>query len=177
MESGIQNADLIEIGRIVRPFGTEGEVLIRLWSGQPAAIEGRTQIQVREDTGTVRTLFIDQILTRGRRVYLHFPDRDTPEAVAGLNGAALLVPPEDTRTLKEDEYFLYQLEGLAVLDTAGNPLGEVVKVLDSPGNDILVIQHNGAEHLVPLVKAFVRHIDLDRRTLELETIAGLLDLE
>ncbi|MCH7987826.1 MAG: 16S rRNA processing protein RimM [Planctomycetes bacterium] len=173
----MQDADLIEIGRILRPFGTEGEVLIRLWSGQPAAIEGRTEIQVRDATGNVRTLAIDQILTRGRRVYLHFPDMDTPEAVARLRGLTLLVPPEDARTLEPDEYFLFQLEGLTVLDTAGNKLGEVVSVMDNPGNDLLVIRHNGAEHLVPLVKTFVRQIDLERRTLELQTIDGLLDME
>jgi 16S rRNA processing protein RimM len=75
----------------------------------------------------------------------------TPETVERFRGAPLRIRATDARPLAADEYFLYQMIGLAVFDEAGNPLGHVTDLMETGANDVLVItpEDGGADLLLP----------------------------
>ena len=54
-------------------------------------------------------------------------------------------------------------------------LGQVTDVLHLPAQDLLVIEANGGEHLVPFVGELVPEVDLDQGTLTIAEPGGLLD--
>ena len=87
--------------------------------------------------------------------------------------AATLPPPED-----EDEYHDHLLRGMSVTLVQGGRLGEVADVLHLPHGDVLVVRRsdNGAEVLVPFVRAMVPEVDVAGRALVVDPPAGLLDL-
>jgi len=62
--------------------------------------------------------------------------------------------------LEEDEYYSFQLVGLAVEEEGGRVLGHVKDVLDYPANDVLELDSG---LFLPLVEACVRQVDLEGR--------------
>ena len=73
-------------------------------------------------------------------------------------GATLAVPRESLPALDADEYYAFQLVGLAVEEEGGRLLGRVREVLDYPANDVLELDSGVA---LPLVEACVREVDLE----------------
>ena len=61
-------------------------------------------------------------------------------------------------SLAEDEYYAFELVGLAVEEEGGRFLGRVADVVDYPANDVLELDSGLS---LPLVEACVRKVDLD----------------
>lgn len=72
-------------------------------------------------------------------------------------GSELAVARETLPPADEDEYYVFELVGLAVEEEGGRVLGRVRDVLEYPANDVLELD-SGAS--LPLVGACVRQIDL-----------------
>jgi 16S rRNA processing protein RimM len=74
-----------------------------------------------------------------------------PESVERVRGTPLRIRGADTRPLAANEYFLYQVIGLAAFDEAGNKLGQVSDLIETGANDVLVItpENGGADILLP----------------------------
>jgi 16S rRNA processing protein RimM len=68
------------------------------------------------------------------------------------------VPRDSLPTLEPDEYYTFQLVGLAVEEEGGRFLGRVADVVDYPANDVLELD-SGV--FLPLVGACVRSVDLE----------------
>jgi 16S rRNA processing protein RimM len=74
-------------------------------------------------------------------------------------GATLAVPRDSLPQLDPDEYYAFQLVGLAVEEEGGRVLGRVADVLDYPANDVLELDSGLS---LPLVEACVRQVDIER---------------
>jgi len=73
-------------------------------------------------------------------------------------GAMLAVPRDTLPALGDDEYYAFELVGLAVEEEGGRLLGRVADVLDYPANDVLELDSGLS---LPLVEACVRQVDLE----------------
>jgi 16S rRNA processing protein RimM len=95
-----------------------------------------------------------------------------------LNGVRLFVerdrlpPPEDA-----DEFFLADLIGLAVEDTAGKAIGTVVAVPNYGGGDLLEIAPigGGPSGLLPFTERFAPVVDAPGRRLVIDLPEGLFE--
>jgi 16S rRNA processing protein RimM len=96
----------------------------------------------------------------GGDVLLGFTGIDTPEAAATLRGAYLGVEPSQARHLPAGEWFVWQVVGLAAVDTEGRSLGLVADVEAGAAHDILVVDGPEGERRFPMVSAFVREVDI-----------------
>lgn len=89
---------------------------------------------------------------------------------------AILWVDQDALELPEepDAWYVHQLAGLDVMRD-GQKVGIVARVDAFPAQDILVVDVDGAEVMVPFVKAFVPQIDLQRGILVVTPPAGLFE--
>ena len=91
---------------------------------------------------------------------------DDRAAAGRLAGTYLEVDRAQARPLPAGEFFHFQLVGLAVVDEAGAPVGELVDVEPRPHHDLYIVRSpDGAVELVPAVHDAVRAIDLQRGTM------------
>jgi 16S rRNA processing protein RimM len=120
-----------------------------------------------------RTLRCRSVRRHHEKLLLAFEGIDTPEAARELAGRNVHAELEDA-PLGPNEYLDADLVGLRLLDEGGRDLGRVVVAVQHyPAADCLVVDPGGS--LVPLVKAFVRNIDLDAGTIATALPEGLLD--
>ena len=98
------------------------------------------------------------------------------DAAQLLVGASLAIDRDDVE-LDAGEYFDDDLVGCAMVDGAGAVLAEVVAVEHYPAQDVLVVTTagDGRRAIVPLVRAFVKAVDVRARRIVVELPPGLLD--
>ncbi|MBU6417641.1 MAG: 16S rRNA processing protein RimM [Xanthomonadaceae bacterium] len=88
------------------------------------------------------------------------PDRDT---AAAWVGARIWVPREALPKLEPGELYQADLEGLQVVNEAGEDLGRVSHLFDNGAHDVLMTRDEaGRERLIPYVMdVYVKSVDLD----------------
>jgi 16S rRNA processing protein RimM len=98
------------------------------------------------------------------------------EAAASLSGASVWIESAQLGVLPAGEYWAFQLIGCEVEDGAGRRIGRVREIRGSGAQDLLVVDGaDGAEHLIPAVRAWWREVDLERRRIVVELPPGLLE--
>jgi 16S rRNA processing protein RimM len=165
------------VGRIVRPHGIRGEVVVEVTTDEPASRYVPGSVLATEPA-SAGPLTIEAVRPHQGRLIVAFDgvlDRDRADELRGVRlwvDSADVAPSEDP-----DEFHDFQLVGLAAVDPAGEALGEVVGVEHGPAADLLVLRRPGGRSaLVPFVKAIVPTVDLPAGRLVLTPPEGLLDL-
>lgn len=166
--------DLVIIGETLRAHGVRGEILARGLTDDHGALLSLERVFIARGPGAVRALRVDGARPNGERVLLHFEGVATREDVSRLAGHYLLVPPSEAPPLREGACYLFELIGFRVADSAGAPLGEIVDVIENPGNDVWVARGPRGEFLIPAVDTIVREIDRPGRRVVIDPIPGLL---
>jgi len=157
-------------GRLTGVFGIRGELKCIPTAGPETFAAGRRYtFATRVGSGEV---FCTAVRRHHTRLLLAFEGIDTPESARALVGAELFVE-RTAETLESGEFLDADLIGAAVCDEAGIELARVVGVRHLPAGDYLVV--DPGEALVPLVRAFVRDIDLDARRIVMALPQGLLE--
>ena len=134
------------VGRVGRPHGVAGAFVVEGASEDPARFKVGSQLIGPQ--GPVEV--VESKVSGGRRVI-----RTEPRVE---RGADLRVPRGALDAPAEDEYYVFQLVGLAVEEESGRVLGRVKDVTNYPANDVLELDTG---LLLPLVEACVRKVDLE----------------
>jgi 16S rRNA processing protein RimM len=186
---------LLAVGKIVRPHGIHGEVVVEVRTDEPALRFAPGSVLVTDPGGALfggsgpasvpegvwrppPNLTVAAMRPHQGRLLVQFEgvaDRNVAEA---LRRVVLCVESEELPpTTDPDEFHDHQLMGLAVVDGGGAPIGEVVRIDHAPAADLLVVRRpDGREALVPFVKAIVPDVDLAARRVVVTPPEGLFEL-
>ena len=110
------------------------------------------------------------------RPIIKFSTIDCAEDARQLRGKSIDIPQSQLHPLPKDHYYHFQLIGLRVVTTGGEPLGEIKEILAGKSSDTYVVQGTEGEILIPAIEDVIRSVDLERGLMEIEPIAGLLEL-
>ncbi|MCC5950867.1 MAG: 16S rRNA processing protein RimM [Acidimicrobiia bacterium] len=130
---------LLEVGRIDRPHGLAGDVVVTLVTNHLERLEPGSLLEAEG-----RWLEVLRARPAKHRFVVHFAGVDTPEAAAELSGTPLRAEAVQD---DPDGYWVHDLVGAEVIDVAGQPQGMVTEVLSNPASDVLVL---GSGVLIPL---------------------------
>ena len=154
-------SDMICVGAIAGAFGVKGDVRIKSFCSEPEDIARYAPLATEDGTR-------DFTLTQLRAIKSGFSARlsgvATKEAADALRGTRLYAPRDRLPALPDDEFYHADLIGLAVLDTGGAELGEIIAVQNHGASDLLEIRATGARDtvLLPFTRAAVPTVDLSK---------------
>ena len=146
MGEPVPHSERIAVGRVGRPHGRDGAFVVEDASEAPDRLAVGVELLLDGEPARV----VESKLAGGRRVVRL--DRDAPR------GARLEVPRAALPELGRDTYYVFELQGLEVVEEGGERLGRVRDVVAYPANDVLELD-TGLD--LPLVEACVRAIDLE----------------
>ena len=150
--------DRICVGAIAGAFGVQGEVRLKSFCADPAAIADYAPL-FTEDGSRSFSVKITRPVAGGLAARLG--GVATKEAADALRGTQLFADRARLPSLPDDEFYHADLIGLAVLDTGGAALGRVAAVHNHGAGDILEItQPGGKALLLPFTRAAVPTVDL-----------------
>jgi 16S rRNA processing protein RimM len=172
--------DLVIVGRVRRPHGVQGELLIQVMTDEPDAVYasgrrvfgGSTDGPLDNDAPTLTVIetrpFKDGLLVR----FGEIADRTEAEL---WNGRLLLIPEGELSPLEEGEVYQHELKGMTVELSSGEVVGVVADVFEVPQGLLLDVTRERGTVLVPFSGEIVLDVDRERRVVRIDPPAGLLE--
>jgi len=160
----------VELGRVVRPHGLDGGLLVSLHSDDPANLIAARSLHLSGEPGTI-PFRIARAEPAGAgaggraRVRLWLVGLDSRERAERFASAALLIRAADLAPLPEGEFYWRDLIGLRARAGDGASLGTVAEILPTGAADVLVIRGSGPDLLLPATAGLI--VRLDREAGEL----------
>lgn len=178
--------DCAAVGRIRRPHGVRGELLLEALTDEPGAIfaPGRRVYQGTPDgalwldprTRQPRALEVKALRsTNGGWLLTLVEIADRTEAEK-WNGRCLLLPVEELDEPDDGEVFQHELIGMQLVDAeSAAPIGEVVEFYELPQGLLLEFRTPRGLASLPFVDEFVEDVDREARVIHVRLPDGLLE--
>jgi len=133
-------AERLEIGRIGRPHGVRGEVMVTLTTDRAERVAPGTQWWVDD-----REMVVEASRPHQGRYIVRLSGLDDRGAAAALTGTRVYAAPMAS---EPDTLWVHELIGASVVGRDGRDYGRVAAVEANPAHDLLVLGDGG---LVPVV--------------------------
>ena len=179
VEAAVSVEDYLVVGRIGRPHGLKGEVAVEPRTDEPERrfATGAVLRTERNRPGAPQPapLTVGGHRWHSGRLLVTFEEIADRTAAEEARGILLVVPVDPDETPEDpEEFYDHQLVGLSVEDAGGAALGTVVAVQHGTGQDLLLIEVDGAEVLFPFVSALVPEVDVAGGRIVVDDRPGLL---
>jgi 16S rRNA processing protein RimM len=168
--------DLVTVGRIVRPQGNRGQVVVASETdfGADRFRPGEVVWWYRD--GRPERVQIKDSRPHDHRWVVGFEGIGTIDAAESLRDFELRVPAATLRPLGPNQYYLHDLVGCQVETGEGVSVGAVERVELRSGTPNLVVKGAFGEVFVPLAETICRRIDPPARRIVIDPPPGLLEL-
>lgn len=168
----------LNVGKIVNTHGIKGEVKVISLTDSPEQRyqKGNLLYLYHPDRPDPLELFIEHVRTHKKFYLLKFEGYDDINDVEVFKGGMLKVQVDEDETLEEGEYYFYQIIGSDVYTTEGEKLGTIKDILQTGANDVWVVQpeRGKKEILLPYIEDCIREIDIERKTVTVHLLEGLV---
>ncbi len=160
----------IQVGQIQGVFGIKGWLKIFSHCRPKEQIFEYLNWQLRAPKG-VDTYELQGGKPHGNGLIAKLKYVDDRTHAETLKGAEIWVAKSELSELEDDEHYWYELEGLKVINEAGEYLGDVKKLLETGANDVLVVTNETGqpEILIPYIKdQVIKGVDLEKNTITVD---------
>ncbi|EPD29356.1 ribosome maturation factor RimM [Gleimia europaea] len=157
--------------------------------GPAHALKGEVALDLRTDSPQERffegaqfdaashgVLTVESIRVHKGRMLVKFEEIHDRTDAEELRGAHLMVNVDESQD-EDDAWYPHELMGLKVRTIAGEPRGMVARFVPGAAQDLLVVDYDGREVLVPFVRQIVPEVLLDEGTIVVDPPGGLFDDE
>lgn len=164
-----------ELGKIVKTHGLRGELSIYLDVDDPSEYDDLDSFLVERD-GNLIPYFFETFQLQGHRGLVKLEEIDDIVTASELVGCPLYLTLDNLPELTNEQFYYHEIVGYQVIDEQRGPLGLVVSVATLPHQDLLVVDYQGREVLIPINNDIVQGIDRDPQTLRVRLPDGLLEV-
>ncbi|NPA06777.1 MAG: ribosome maturation factor RimM [Chloroflexi bacterium] len=163
------------IGKLRRPHGLRGEVLLEVLTDVPQQrfVPGAViYVGPRRVPLTIRT-----VRPFGEHLLLSFEGYPDRSAVEMFRNQWVTIPEAEVAPLRdEDEYYDFEILGFRVQTEDGRDLGRLVEILETGANDVFIVEDDaGKRVLLPVISEVVRKFDFDNEKIIVHLLPGLLE--
>ena len=173
MSSVIQEP-FIPLARITRPQGLRGEVRVQIeFVDLRLFVPGREVILTLADRQQKAT--IEDFRSQHRRSVLKLEGIDSISEAEIWVGGRISIPSQDLLEAEPGSFYSFELEGCWVYSD-GEWIGTVRAVVEYAGTEMLALDREGEEVLIPFIHAFLKTVDTDEKRIDVELPEGLVEL-
>ena len=159
------------VGFLRRAHGVRGEIIMDLHTDFPERLRNGRKLFVGEER---KPIILSGSRPHAKGMLVKFKGIETPEDAGQLRNQWVYVRAADVPDLPEGKIYQHELFGYEVVDEEGNPLGELVEILETGANNVYVVRNSsGKEILLPAIPSVVLEIDPARRLMRVHLLEGL----
>ncbi len=167
--------DRVVIGRVVKPHGLEGEVVVEVLTDFPERFSEGLSVDLSLDPGAVRPARILSSRSHGDRLLISFEGISDVGAAEPLRNAELSVSAQDVAARPPGYVYHWEVQGAVAVDANGIELGRVTDLADVAGRPLLILATPRGEREVPFTAPIVVSVDVAAKRVVLDPPPGLLD--
>jgi 16S rRNA processing protein RimM len=182
-------AEFVTIARVAKTQGRHGEVAATLLTDFPELFATRRKLHALSEAGGARpggsevsrrALDVEEHWFHKGMVVLKFAGVDSISDAEKLVGSELQVPRSERAELESDQFYVSDLVGCTVTDSAGEIVRVVGRIRDvqfGSGEAPLLVVEGEKQYLVPFAAAYIEKIALDEKRVEMKLPPGMLELD
>ena len=145
----------LRVGRVSKAHGVKGALWVELLTDFPERFAPGSELDVGG-----RAMVVAGSEERDGAVLVRFRGVEDRNAAEELVGLYCTLPLDAAKPLPADQFYHFQLVGLAVFDLRRQrELGRVEEVLSYAANDVLRVVNENREVLIPMIKTVVRSVN------------------
>lgn len=164
-----------ELGKITKTHGLKGEVVLWLDVDFPEDYEDLESIFL-DMKGELVPFFMKSYRQSGNRAIVQFEDIDTFEKAEAMVNLEAFLPLEELPELEDDQFYYHEIIGFQIKDKNLGDLGTVQTVHSMQAQDLLVMNYQGREVLIPVIPEIVLEADKEAKILNVNLPDGLLEV-
>lgn len=168
--------DCYLLGKITKTHGLKGELAIWLDVDYPEDYEELDSVLL-EIKGELVPHFVEEIQIRPNKSIIKFEDIDTIEEAQKLVNCDIYLPEDNLPELDDnDQFYYHEIIDYTVVDEIKGKLGKVLAVYTSERQDLIAMQYEGKEILIPIDDDIVKTVDREKKELYTNLPEGLLEI-
>lgn len=161
----------LSVGFLRRPHGVKGEIVMDLHTDFPERMKSGRKLFIGEERQPVT---LTSVRPHQSGLLVKFKGIETPEQAGKFRNQWVYVKKSDLPPLSEGQLYQFELLGFRVVDEDGNPLGELVEILETGANDVYVVRDDsGREILLPNIPSVILDLEPASRTMRVHLLEGL----
>lgn len=169
--------DCYQVGHITKTHGINGEVVFFLDVDDAKEYADIESVLV-EVKGQLTPYFIESItIVKGSRAIVAFEDVDTIEQAERFIGCGLWLPLDNLEAIEDEtRFYFHEIIGLRVVDAQKGPLGTVKAVYTMATQDLIAMDYEGNEVLIPINSDIVPSVNRAAKQINVVLPDGLLEI-
>ena len=166
--------EYFEIGQIVNTSGLKGVVKVKPFTDDITKFNNLKTIYI-EIKKELKSFEIEKVYFNKNMVFLKLKGIDTVEQAENYRNYYLKIE-RTNEELKQDSYYIVDIEGCEVYTESNECLGKVLEVFSTGSNDVYVVKsEDGKQILLPAIKDVIKKIDVKNKTIIVHLLEGLLN--
>lgn len=166
-----KNSEFISIGEILAPLGLKGKMKVNVLTDFPERFSPGETVYIEG-----KHFVVESAEWQKGNAIIKLEGIDDVDPVEKLTGKYLEISLTQLHKLAKGQYYHHQIIGLKVITTAGKLLGTISSIMTTSGTDIYTVKSDDSEILIPATADVIKSIDIDKKEMVIEAIAGLLEL-
>ncbi|MBN1304164.1 MAG: 16S rRNA processing protein RimM [Anaerolineales bacterium] len=161
------------VGRLRRPHGIRGEILMELLVGIDVFNTADRQIYVGDNK---RPFKLTSVREHAKGLLIQLENLHSRDSVEEFRNQSVWITAADLPELSDGSFYDYQLIDLQVFDDKSRLLGTLVEVIKTGANDVYVVKRpTEKDLLLPAIPSVVLEVDLSQKLMKVHLIPGLVE--
>jgi 16S rRNA processing protein RimM len=167
----------ITVALVRKTQGRRGEVAAEILTTFPERFEQIRHAWLVKDGEAGSWRKVENSWFHKQAVILKFSGIDTITDAEALVGSEVRVPRSEAIPLPRNHHYIFDLVGCRVVEDESNrEIGQVREILEAGGNNLLAVETDCGEFLVPFAEDICCSVDTHRREIRVRLPEGLYEL-
>jgi len=172
----LQKTECFYLGKIVKKHSFKGEVVIKLDTDEPSLYKNLESVFVDLGNNLVPFFIEKSSLSKATFLRVKFEDVSNEEDADAILKSDVYLPLNLLPKLSGNKFYYHEIIGFTVVDINFGQVGIVESINDTAAQPLFEIDRNGIEIFIPMIDDFIKKVDRENKTIEVETPQGLIDL-
>lgn len=160
-------------GRIRRPHGVHGEMVVELYTDFPERLKPPAMVFVGPGRQPMEVIASRH---HNEGLLILFKGIDSPETAGHYRNQIIYSSTAILQKLNKGQYYHHQLIGLQVHSDQGEQLGVLTEIIETGANDVYIVQSaGGKEILLPAIPEVIISVELKQKRILVHLLPGLVD--
>lgn len=159
--------EYITVGKIGSTYGVHGWFKVLSYTEYGASILEYRPWLLSGPNNEWEPVEIEGSRIHGKGVIAKIVGINSPEEARLLAGKTIAVARSQLPKLPKNEYYWSDLKGLTVINKNGEVLGQVVYLIETGSNDVLVVK-GATEQAIPYLPNVILKVDLEKKEIHVD---------
>ena len=159
---------MVIMGRVAAAQGILGWVALKTYTETVDSLAGYQVWWLGDDKLPWREVSVEAFAVQSKGLIAKFAGCSDRTAAEKYRGLLVAVPRSSLPQQPDDEYYWSDLIGLEVVNLAGKSLGMVDSLMDTGASQVLCVQGESGEVLIPFIASAIKQVDLTEKMIHVD---------